>query len=99
MPVTAPPLAPMLDVLQPADRSAPLNDGCSGWWMFLPGLSGAGTVWRDLLAPDHGTLTNMAQPATSTSGWGLTTLRPGGFGELRLDGSDDYVSFGNPTRL
>lgn len=46
----------------------------------------------------NGTLTNMASPATSTSGWqaassGLCKLN----GCLAFDGSNDYVNFGSST--
>lgn len=50
-----------------------------------------GTVWRERQRGRRGTLTDIATLATSTSGWSKTTLRPGGQGELRFDGADDYV--------
>lgn len=73
------------------------NRGLVSWWMNLPqGVWGGGRKWRDLnrASLNDGTLTNMAFPSTSTSSWGPTT-RPGGFGEVRFDGSDDYVTAGS----
>lgn len=64
------------------------------WYLALPGLMG-GAKWRDLMSPadlsigNHGTLTNIAQ--SGSSGW-QSTNRLGGFGELRLDGVNDYVN-------
>lgn len=61
----------------------------------LPGWS-KGSIWNDAVAgalpPNNGTLNNFSY--TSTSGWGGTT-RPGGYGELRFDGVNDYVDLGN----
>jgi hypothetical protein len=70
----------------PVDRSHPLNRGRISWWLTLPGLEG-GRRWLDLMGLNHGTLTNMT---TSASGWRGTT-RPGGWGHILFDGSDDAV--------
>ena len=81
----------MLDVGNIVDQNAPLNQGLLGWWPYVLQLSGGGTRWYNLVAPQHGVLTNMALPPTSTSGWGRRTLRPGGFGDVGFDGTNDEV--------
>lgn len=75
------------DLLDPVIEH-PLNDGLVLWLLSLPGLDG-GRQWFDLKGLNHGTLTNMT--TVGTSGWGRT-VRPGGYGELRFDGSNDYVA-------
>lgn len=42
---------------------------------------------------NHGTLTNML-PSSATSGWQGAMGRPGGYGCLAFDGTNDYVSLG-----
>jgi hypothetical protein len=79
-----------LNITNPINTKCPWNRGLVGNWMALPQLTG-GVKWFDSCRVNNGTLTNMAFPATSTSGWGPPT-RPGAFGELRLDGVDDYVT-------
>jgi Concanavalin A-like lectin/glucanases superfamily len=69
------------------DRSAPTAQGLVGWWRVLPGLSGA-PLWYDLMGRFPATLTNMT---TTGSGWAPTT-RPGGQGEVRFDGVNDYCA-------
>lgn len=66
-------------------RRPPNNLGLVGYWSMN---DGAGTVAGDFSGNrNDGTLTNMASPATSTSGWGS-----GKFGKsLNFDGTDDYV--------
>lgn len=86
--------------LNPIFLPSPLNTdhplAPDHWWVVLPGLDG-GRFWYDIgaRAPAHGTLTNMT---TSASGWRGTT-RPGGFGEVRFDGTDDYVDGGTASSL
>lgn len=69
------------------NRAHHLNQGRRAWWLTLPGLD-AGPKWYDLVGSAHGTLTNMT---TSASAWRGST-RPGGFGHLQFDGSDDRVA-------
>lgn len=73
----------------PVVREHPLNQGRVAWWLAVPSFYGM--TWRDLMGQNHGTLTNMT--TAGTSGWGSTT-RPGGFGEMRFDGTDDRIDFG-----
>src|SRR5688500_4148301 len=74
--------------------SHPLNRGLVGWW--LPGFGGrTGQVLRDLSGNHtHGTLTNMA-----SDDWIPATGRPGGFGALNFDGSNDHVLNSSPSSL
>lgn len=77
----------------PAVRSHPLNRGKVAWWLALPGRDGGRQLY-DLIGSNHGTLTNMT---TAASGWRGTT-RPGGWGHILFDGTDDYVNLGsNPA--
>lgn len=69
---------------QPVNWSHPLNRGLVSWWLALPGGWGRGMQFRDLCGKNHGTLTN--GPA-----WSSAMGRPGGWGSLKFDGSDDYV--------
>lgn len=78
---------------RPIDLGNPLSDwsvnrGTVGRWQVLPNVYG-GYTWADL-SPNRnkGTLTNMTPGLTS--GWG-STARPGGYGEMRFDGVDDYI--------
>jgi hypothetical protein len=71
-----------VNLLDPADRMHPLNRGLVAWWLALPGLMG-GPRWRDLIGTNDGVLTN--GPV-----WKPTT-RPGGWGCLSFDGTDDRV--------
>jgi hypothetical protein len=68
--------------------AAPLNRGLLAWWLVLPMWARTKT-WHDLTGRYDGTLTNMGA-SSATSGWG-TTRRPGGYGDVRFDGTDDLV--------
>lgn len=68
---------------------APLNQGLVAKYICLPGMTG-GQYWYDLCQKNKGTLTNM----TSGYGWQGAMGRPGGWGSMRFDGSDDYVDCG-----
>jgi len=87
-----------IDTMNPLNRQHPLAQGLVSWWLVVPGLGMGGTNMRDLTGRNHGTLTNMAQPATSTSGWNRSTRR-GGLGVVTYDGTDDYVSVADTTAL
>lgn len=79
-----------LSLAQPVNWNHPLSVGLVGWWLVLPNING-GVRWGDLVAQYVGTLTNIAAPATATSGWGATS-RIGGYGEIRVDGTNDFVT-------
>lgn len=79
-----------VDWTNPINWNHPLNDGLAGWWLNVPHWQG-GTVFRDLLNLNHGTLTGM-DPATDWVGPGN---REGGLGALDFDGSNDFVDLGS----
>jgi len=83
----------MIDMIQPVNRLHPANRGLVAWWMVLLGTSG-GRRFMDIYNPGpnglHGTLTNM-DPATDF----VPSSRLGSYGELDLDGVDDYIDFGD----
>ncbi len=69
------------------------NNGLIGYWSFNDATS---TIATDFSGNgNHGTLANIAAPATATSGWGNGKLGSG----LNFDGVDDYVEtpFVNPS--
>lgn len=74
-------------------RAHPLTKGLVGCWLFNEGV---GNVAYDSSGyGNHGTLTNMAFPPTTASGW-----NPGKDGVgLAFDGSSDYVDCGNDASL
>ena len=83
----------VLDLPGDIDTSSDAADTDSGlvrWWLCFPSRMG-GTRWYDMIDGSVGTLTAMALNPTATSGWGFGS-RPGGYGELRFDGVDDYVT-------
>jgi hypothetical protein len=65
--------------------------GLLGWWLVAPPLMGGGTWWN-VLQRWPGTLTNMG----AGSGWGPTN-RPGWYGEMRFDGTDDGIFLGTDS--
>lgn len=71
----------------------PHRDGLIGWWPMLEGAGG--TVYDYSGKGNHGTLTNMASPPTSTSGWGA-----GKFGVApSYDALDDYITIPDTDEL
>jgi hypothetical protein len=69
----------------PLNKASPYANGLVRCWLFNEG-SGV-TAYDSSGLGNHGTLTNMANPGTPTSGW---TSGPNG-GALAFDGIDDYV--------
>lgn len=69
----------------PVVRAHPLNRGREAWWLTLPGRAG-GATFHDLMGRNPGSLVAFAD--ASTNGW-RGPSRPGGFGELLLDGIAD----------
>lgn len=85
----------VVDITNPVNLRNPLNRGLMVWYLMLPKFNEAGSgngKFRDLVSKgaNAGTYTNMATAPTSTSGTGRTT-RPGGYGEVRCDGTNDSV--------
>lgn len=95
-----------LNASNPINFGHPLNHGLVNEYAVLPqcaGISGWGmNKWRDLNlltnGKNNGTLTNFANPFTQTSGW-IAQRRPGGFGSLAFDGTNDYALFTDATYL
>lgn len=78
--------------------SHPLLRGLQHWYLGVPGLTG-GSLWYDLAQSavrEHGVLTNMGY--STTSGWSPST-RPGGYMQLNLDNTDDYVALAGNSGL
>ncbi|MCF7865652.1 MAG: LamG domain-containing protein [Candidatus Pacebacteria bacterium] len=69
------------------------NLGLVGYWSMNDATSTKATDFSG--NGNTGTLTNMAAPATATSGWGNGKLGGG----LNFDGINDYVDAGNITAL
>src|SRR5262245_53709203 len=63
------------------DLSAAPARGLVAWWRAMPSVTG-GTYYYDLLGRTTGTLTNAT--------WGATT-RPGGYAEVRFNGTNGQV--------
>jgi hypothetical protein len=76
--------------LAPVDSNASLLKGLVGHWIAQPPTMG-GLTWYPRVGQDKGTLVNMA--TVPASGW-QPTVRPGGVGEMRFDGTDDQVNTG-----
>lgn len=74
-------LLPIL-LTDPVNRHHPLNRGRVAWWLAVPGLDG-GRQWFDLMGQAHGTLSN--GPTWRSS------ARPGSWGSLKFDGTDDRI--------
>jgi hypothetical protein len=82
-----------LNVSNLLERSHSLLTGATYWWLTIPNLAGS-NKWYNLIGSVNGTLTNMN---SGSSGW-RGASRPGGFGELNFDGSNDFVTGGTaPT--
>lgn len=72
-----------LNLTHTVNKKHPLNRGLISWWLALP-QGPRGGIFRDLMRRNHGTLTNGPT-------WGGALGRPGGWGSLDFDGTDDYV--------
>lgn len=78
-------LPPNTPIRAAHNREHPLNRGRLGWWLTLPPTEGGRQLY-DLMGLYHGTLTNGPTWAGSA--------RPGGWGHVNLDGSNDYINTG-----
>jgi len=80
----------------PLNLQHPQTRGLVTMWHVLPGLDG-GKTWYDLRQRWPVTLVNMTTPGSS--GYAGTS-RPGGLGEIRFDGSNDYgIATGSSAAL
>ena len=68
---------------------APLNRGLVSWWLALPQRSGGPKLF-DIAGRNHGTLTNGPT-------WSGPFGRLGGFGTVKFDGTDEYLTAGIPS--
>lgn len=84
---------PLLNMVGPVNWLSPLNRGLQFWGLCVPGLVGGSRLMNLCRLGDkdgnHGTLTNGPT-------FGSAAGRPGGFGSLSFDGTDDYVAI-TPT--
>lgn len=86
----------MRDIIPIADAvnwGHSLNRGLISWWLALPEQQ-RGVIFRDLCMRNHGVLVSM-DPATD---WGGPRGRPGGWGSLDLDGTNDRLRIANNAR-
>ncbi len=65
-----------------------------GYWKFDEGFGTTANNSGNLGSTINGTLTNMASPATSTSGWTASAKYNKG---LNFDASNDYIDMGSPA--
>ncbi len=75
------------------DWANPLNSGLAAFWVFNE--NGGDKVYDLSGNTNTGTLTNIAFPSTSTSGWNPGRLGPA----IVFDGADDYIGVGNTASL
>ena len=89
-----------IDWMNPVNWQHPLARGLQAWLCLLPGRT-YGPLWQDLCQRRVGTLIGFDQPSSTTSGWqGLrANSRPGAFGRLLFDGTDDYVEVADAASL
>jgi hypothetical protein len=62
-----------------------------GHWLAQSWMYG-GLTWFDMMDSNHGDLRNMGMGVGTNSGWG-GGIRPGGYGNIEFDGSNDRVQF------
>ena len=81
----------LLDMVCPINWLNPINTGLVARWQCIPGLMGGSRLVNLSRLGDkdgnHGTLTNGPT-------WQGALGRPGGFGSLKFDGSDDEATLG-----
>lgn len=84
----------MIDMAAPVNWLAPLNRGLVSWHIVLPGM-GKSATWWDIVQRRASLLTNMA-PLTD---WAHNKPRPGGFGALDFDNTNDFINCGSHHSL
>lgn len=82
-----------INISDPVNVNHPLNQGRAAWWLTIPELAG-GAYFYDLTGFSRADFNNI----TSGFGWRATT-RPGGYGHIKLDGTDDNLTLGSDIRL
>lgn len=91
-------MLPLGHLQSPIDWQNPLNKrhvlarGLQAWWL-AHNAQFSGVTWFDITRMRPATLMGMSYPPTSTSGRNRGP-RPGGFGMVSFDSSDDYVTAG-----
>jgi hypothetical protein len=97
----AQPVVGLLDTMRPACVEDPLLRGCHLWLLMLPHRQAMGSTWRSLVGNVHGTPINFLPQPTATRGLANQTTRRGGYGEMRLPGTnvgaEGGVQFPNDT--
>lgn len=84
----------MLGSPKPVAAGGNAGQGAVGYWKFDEGQGTTANNSGSQGPTLQGTLTSMASPATSTSGWSQS----GKFGRgLVFDGTDDYADMGDPS--
>lgn len=86
-----------LDLSQPLNTDHPQAQGLVMMFLAHPELMHGGVRWVDVVGKYVGTITSTAWPATLISGPGMGTARSGGAGEMRFDGTNDYVALSAPA--
>lgn len=79
-----------IDLQSPVDFTHPDARGLMCWWLVLPGLNG-GLRWTELVRGASGVLTG--------GPYFTGSVRPGGYGQVSFDGSDDRVVIANKYPL
>lgn len=76
-----------VDVRSPVKMAHPLNHKRRCWLVNIPGVGGGGgDTFRDLMRKNDGSLINMGP-----SNWKGPSGRRGGFGSLKLNGTNEYI--------
>jgi len=81
-----------VDVCQPLNMAHPLNRGIVAKWLILPnGQWSRGTKLYDLVSRGHSNIGTLTNGPT----WAGSRGRPGGWGSLGFDGTDDRADLPN----
>lgn len=77
------PATPVLNYGRLVNQASPLNRGLVSWWLTLP-QGGKGDTFFDICGKNHGDLTGGPT-------WVGSLGRPGGYGAIDFDATDDYA--------